>query len=449
MDIPEKVWPKEKIGLWKNVYEGQPPWAYVRRSGLYGRGERRMNMLNCAKVLCDSLSSLTFSNQADIILSDEKMTERVLQVFDENGFWENFPQFLSRAYALGGGALRVYINSGKVCIDYVSADAFVPLGTDRGRVTRGEFYSSFADGKREYLLTEHHSMEMRGGGSVAVIERELRERKGTGYIPADIGLCGLSERDEIVSNSPMFAYFRPILPDPCGESLCGISVLENCMDTIKALDTVFDSFVREFILGRKRIIVPSSCIRTVVDPDTGKIRRYFDTDDEVYQALKCDEEDDLKIIDNTTQLRVEEHTKSINTLLDILCFQTGLSAGTLSFSSGGIKTAQEIRSMETRTQITMQQNRAMAAELIEQCVGAVLTCLALMGENADPSAGVRISFIDTQTHDQSEIISQNISLYKAGLRSGVSAIMSILDCSRSEAAEEMERIERERERSIK
>ena len=72
-----------------------------------------------------------------------------------------------------------------------------------------------------------------------------------------------------------------------------------------------------------------------------------------------------------------------------------------------------------------------------------------MGENADPSAGVRISFIDTQTHDQSEIISQNISLYKAGLRSGVSAIMSILDCSRSEAAEEMERIERERERSIK
>lgn len=175
--------------------------------------------------------------------------------------------------------------------------------------------------------------------------------------------------------------------------MLGLSCFANCTDTLKALDIAFDSFSREFVLGRKRIIVPSSCIRTVVDPDTGRISRYFDTDDEVYQALKCDEEKDLKISDNTCELRVSEHVDAINALLDILCFQTGLSSGTLSFStSGGLKTAAEVKSMETRTEITMQQNRCLAAELIESTVKSIIRCGMLCGEIPKGDISVRVAF---------------------------------------------------------
>lgn len=100
-----------------------------------------------------------------------------------------------------------------------------------------------------------------------------------------------------------------------------------------------------------------------------------------------------EISDNTCELRVSEHVDAINALLDILCFQTGLSSGTLSFStSGGLKTAAEVKSMETRTEITMQQNRCLAAELIESTVKSIIRCGMLCGEIPKGDISVRVVF---------------------------------------------------------
>jgi hypothetical protein len=41
------------------------------------------------------------------------------------------------------------------------------------------------------------------------------------------------------------------------------------------LDIAFDSYQREFKLGKKRILVPDSAIQTVIDPITGQMHRYF------------------------------------------------------------------------------------------------------------------------------------------------------------------------------
>ncbi len=429
---------RERIGLWNAVYSGHPPWEYVKKSGLYGKGERRISALGCGRVLCDSLSALTFSNQADIITDNTAAQGFVMRTLDENAFWENMPSFLSRAFGLGGGVVRTFISGGQVCLDFVGADSFVPTGQERGRVNSGIFRSAVTVGGRRYTLYERHITEKNS----TVIERELYSADGR---QEDVALTGLSERDEFEGCGAMFSYFRPILPDPSGASLCGISVFDGCMDTLKALDTVFDSFVREFILGRKRIIVPSSCIRTVVDPDTGNVSRYFDADDEVYQALKCDEERDLRIIDNTAQLRVGEHTTAINSLLDLLCFQTGLSEGTLSFTGSGVKTAAEIKSMRARTEMTMQQNRALCGEFLEGVVRALISTGIICGELPEMSPQVRISFIDTETTDRSEIIDRNIRLVNAGLRSHTAAVMNILDCSEAEAEKELARIRREDE----
>ncbi len=440
MYLDESIYPKERIELRKDIYEGHPPWERVKKSGLYGRGERRMFSLGCARVLCDCLAALTFSSQADIYTEDEKTRRFILGVLDENSFWENMPAFLSRTYALGSGAVRVYMNEGRVCLDFASAEGFVPLGTHRGRVSDGLFRGIIRRGGKRYTLLEHHRFEK---GRVC-IERRLTDRE-TGE-DTDIRAIGLSEREYTECSVPLFACFRPKMPDPSKPSLCGESAFEGCIDTIHALDTVFDSLVREFVLGRKRIIVPSSCIRTVVDPDTGKISRYFDADDEVYQALCCDDEKDLKIVDNTAVLRVEEHTDAINALLDILCFQTGLSAGTLSFSAGGVKTAAEVRSMQLRTESSMQQYRALCAEFLEDLVQSILACGEMSGEPVRADAHIRISFPDTQTTDIAEMIDRNIRLVDAGLRSKAGAVMNINDCTEDEAEKELERAEKERRR---
>src|SRR5690606_21602688 len=103
------------------------------------------------------------------------------------------------------------------------------------------------------------------------------------------------------------------------------SIFANALDTLKALDIAFDSFISEFRLGKKRIIVPETAIKTVVDPNDGCVKRYFDPSDEVYQAFHFDTVDNQKIIDNSVELRVEEHIAGINALLEILAMQLGFS----------------------------------------------------------------------------------------------------------------------------
>ncbi|MCI7768414.1 MAG: phage portal protein [Oscillospiraceae bacterium] len=434
------------IDVCSNIYRGEPPWAYVKKSGLYGKGERRIAQLGCAKVLCDSLAALTFSSQADIFCQSKAQQDFAMRILQENGFWEKAPAFFSRAYALGGAAIKVYIEGGRVSLDLVSAEDFIPTGSGRCGICEGIFRSAFLRDGRQMVLFEKHGMT----NGHAVIDRRLFEiRNGGGYseIPLDEVFEGLTEHSDIPGmDVPMFTYFRPAGDNNLSDNpLLGLSCFANCSDTLKALDIAFDSFSREFVLGRKRIIVPSSCIRTVVDPDSGRISRYFDADDEVYQALKCDEEQDLKITDNTCELRVSEHVDAINALLDILCFQVGLSSGTLSFnSSGGLKTAAEIKSMETRTEITMQSDRCLAAELIESTVRCIIRCGQMCGAVPLEEVNVRVSFSDRQTVDKNEIIDRNIRLVQAGLLSRVSAVMAALDCSEEDALREIEKIRKER-----
>ena len=93
---------------------------------------------------------------------------------------------------------------------------------------------------------------------------------------------------------------------------------------------MFDSLSREFVLGKKRIIVPAYAVRGEWDA-AGNKKHYFDVNDEVFQAMSTSDAEELKITDNTGELRVTEHVQALGELLDLLCMQAGLSEGALSF----------------------------------------------------------------------------------------------------------------------
>ncbi|MXQ54279.1 hypothetical protein [Shimazuella alba] len=48
-------------------------------------------------------------------------------------------------------------------------------------------------------------------------------------------------------------------------------------------------------------------MKTVVDPSDGCVKRCFDPTDKVYQAFNFDTMDNQKIIDNSVELRIDEH----------------------------------------------------------------------------------------------------------------------------------------------
>ncbi len=429
------------IMRWRAIYENRPAWRSTKKGGLFSRGDRQLSRLNMAKVLCDELAALTFSEQCEIVLDNEDYQRYIDDALNANGFWERLPELLCSAYAMGGAVLKCRLEEGKPCIDYIIADRFIPTKWNGRGVCEGVFISSTAKGADKFNLLEY----CRADGSDFKLYKSASD-SGLGSETALSELYPeLPAEVRYNTDAPMFAYFRPFVSNNADyDTPLGMSVFANAADTLKALDTVFDSFSREFVLGRKRIIVPSGCIRMNVDPETGESVRYFDSDDEAFVALKTEESDGLKITDNTVELRVEQHVSSINALLNILCMQTGLSAGTFSFDAQqGMKTATEIISQESKTARTVKNNKNLLTETIETTVRALVELGIMSGKLSREGYSVTVGWNDNIIIDDNTMIDNNIKLVSAGLKSKVRAIMEVQKCDEVTARAELERINSE------
>ncbi len=428
----------EMMMVWKNIYSGSPPWKVVKRAGLQRGRSRNMSLMNTAKLLCDEFSNKVFAEQVEITTGNDTYDDWLKDFLDREGFWKNIPQFLSRAFAVGGGCIKEYIGEGKVKLNYINGDFFYPSQWDNRHITGGVFGTVTVRDKKYYTYLERHSFT---DGTVTT-ERKLYRSDVEGLLGTEVSVAELYELDEApVTDFPCFQYYKPNISNNLSDLPLGISCFANCTDTLRALDVAFDSFGREFILGRKRIIVPSSCIRTVVNPDTGAVEKYFDTDDEVYQAMQCDEDKDLHIQDNTVVLRVEEHVRAINTLLNILCMQTGLSAGTFSFDmQQGMKTATEVISQESKTAMTVKCHKNLLVETIEGMCRAAFALAQVTGELPAQEYDLAVGFKDSIIIDDNQMIENNINLVNAGLKSKITAIMEIMRCDEETAQAELERV---------
>lgn len=429
------------IMRWRAIYENRPAWRSTKKGGLFSRGDRQLSRLNMAKVLCDELAALTFSEQCEIVLDNEIYQRYIDDALNSNGFRERFPEFLCSAYAMGGAVLKCRLEDSRPCIDYIIADRFIPTKWDGQGVREGIFISSTARGPDWYHLLEYcragsSQFKLYKNGDEKALGKEVALSELYPELPAEV---------KYETTAPMFAYFRPFVSNNADyDTPLGMSVFANSVDTLSSLDMVFDSFSREFILGKKRIIVPSGCIRMNVDPDTGDPVRYFDSDDEAFVALKTEDSDGLKITDNTVDLRVEQHVSSINALLNILCMQTGLSAGTFSFDAQqGMKTATEIISQESKTARTVKNNKNLLTETIETTVRALVELGIMSGKLSRVEYSVTVGWNDNIIIDDNTMIDNNIKLVSAGLKSKIKAIMEVQKCDEETARRELERINSE------
>ncbi len=423
----------KKMNTWRKVFEGHPPWEKVKFHGLKKKEDRPMNMLNTAKVLCDCFADLTFSEQVEITVDNENFQQYITEQLNENGFWKKIPDLLSSAYALGGGCVKVFAENNEPKIDFVHADKFIPVGWNGRGIFDGIFSAVTVSGGKYYTLLERQS--------VGKAEYRLFKSGDGGSLGAETNLSELyGDLPPIVNYGgtvPMFSYFKPAVSNNAEYDVpLGMSIYANALDTLKALDVAFDSFSREFVLGKKRIIIPASCVQTVPDTDTGEPVRYFDANDEAFVALNVEDAEKFKITDNTIELRVEEHVAAINALLNILCFQVGLSAGTLSFDAvQGVKTATEVISQDSKTQRTIKSNKNLLTEMIEGLVHGLISLGVWLEDLKPKEYSVNISWQDNVVIDDNTLIDNTIKLYSAGLLDLERAIAKANKCDENTAAE--------------
>lgn len=414
------------IARWAEIYNGGGDWRYAKRGGLNG-GTRRVAALNTARAVCSELARLCFSEGTTLISADGETQSLLQRVLRENSFEQRFPDFLEKVFALGGGVIKVYWDGG-IKLDFVTADCFAPTAWDSRGIYGGAFGSRVFRNGKSFFLAETQELSADG----LVIENKLFTDDGRAAKLSD-AFDNLAEKSVLSgAKRPLFVYFRAA----GGRGKCpvlGSSVFAGAEDTLKALDIVFDSLNREFVLGKKRIIVPYYAVRGEYD-ENGEIKKYFDANDEVFQALSTTDTEELNIVDNTQTLRVEEHTEAISSLLDLLCMQAGLSEGAICFSDGTLKTAAEVVSRNSRTYRTQSLYRRLIADGLSQLAESICMLAKMAGLLSEQaSEAAEVAFADGVSEDEGTRTDRAIKLYTAGLIGKERALSQIYGISLEQA----------------
>lgn len=472
---------------WKYVYKGfYKAWHVVPAPTIENdRTTRQMESMHAAKAICAELAGMVWSEcnvhvSTGMKLADgqtDPLDDFVQGVLKANNFSQKMQEHIEQSLALGGGGLKAWRDikhdsdgneipeSESIQIGYAMADQFVPIDWDNAKVNGCVFISRKAIKGYYYTRLEWH----RWDGSVYTIDNELykaaiqedgakesQDILGFRY-PLNEIYPFLNEHVEITDlPGALFSYYRtPVANNLDDNSPLGMSIYGNAMETLHALDICYDSFIREFRLGRRRIIVPASSVKQVIDPMTGQPRRYFDASDEVYQAFSTDDPDAMKVQDDTVSLRVDEHIAALNAFLGILCLQVGFSTGTFTFDAHeGLKTATEVISEESKTYKTIVNIQQQLKPAIEQLVRGIINIARLYGMQAegvnfsalsDDDYEVNVDFDDSVLEDKGAKITRGLQLVGAGLQSKKTFLMNNLGMTEEEAQQELDRIAAEKQ----
>ncbi|KYC72301.1 phage portal protein [Heyndrickxia coagulans] len=451
-----------RIEIWKSLYHGRlaqlydSPFHETKWMSVDGTHHKRWRAtMGMPKVVAQEMAKLVFNEKCVINISvsgNDSIEEQLNEILENSHFHKLFQGKLEAMFAMGGLVIKPYYKDGSIHFSFVTADCFLPVQSTNDHIEAGVFLNVTRKGKKFYTLLEWHTWD----GPTYVITNELYESDTEGSLGHKVSLSILYpdiEPETRIENltHPLFVYIKPNLANNFDlDSPLGISIYANAIDTLKSLDVAFDSFQREFILGKKRIMVPQQALRTVVDPATGQMVRYFDVEDEVFKAY-ADTDNEDKIQDISVELRVQEHIDAINALLNILASQLGFSAGTFAFTGGAsVATATQVISENSQTFRTKNSHETVIEAGLKELVHVLVEMMVLYGElsSIPDEIDVTVDFDDSIAEDRIQNANFYMTLVAAELMPKVEAIRRIFDLTEEQAQEWLDRIQQENTQQV-
>ncbi len=395
-----------------------------------GKVQRKLKRysLGMAKTVCEDFATLLLNEKVQISAKDFGALPDLLR---DNRFFERGNRLIEWAFALGTGALVEFIDeNGSPTIDYIRGDLIYPLNWDGDNITECAFGSQRVLGAKKdagegYYVQVH---ERRGGQYY--IRNVWLDKDGKELQPPE----GV-EPESGPFPVPLFQIIRPnainsIDPDsPMGMSIYGAAV-----DQLKAVDLVYDSYVNEFQLGKKRLMVPQSFQQQALQED-GTLKPMFDPNDLIYNVYQVGDNaaDKLQAVD--MELRAEAHDQGLQRMVDLLSKRCGLGIGRYRVADGGAKTATEVISEDSDLYQSVKRHEKPLERAI---IGMVRALSTLSG--GSPDLDVAVEFDDSIFEDTGTTIARNIQLVSAGLKSKRAAIMEIAGCDEAEADKRLQEI---------
>ncbi len=436
--------------IWKSWYRGNVNDFHYYTATVNGKTVKceRLTM-NMPKKLCEDIAKLLWTEKTRIELSNAKATKRLWEVLDskENSFTVNFPIFLEKGCALGTGVLIEYKNNeDKTIIDYLMGDVVIPYKYTNsyisGLITISRFSETAKKDKKIYYThITYHEYEKGVYRRLNELYKSNTETELGKEIDFETLFPNVKESEEIETTTPRFQVFKPNLANNYDtDSPMGISVLANSIDRFKAIDMKYDSFFREFKLGKKRILVDPTAMKATTTADTEgntHLVQYFDTEDEAYVGINGMEDQPVKEID--FKLRAQEHIDGINAELNWLSSNIGLGSNFYKFDGNTLyKNQQEVMSENSEAFRTKVHYDIIVNDVLYDLIKVICEM-----------EGIKTTKI-TIVPDDSIIEDKNTEQLRAqqevavGLKSKKSYLMDVKGMSEEEAELELQRIQEEK-----
>ena len=407
--------------------------------------------MNMPKKICEDMAKLLWTEKTQIQLKRKKDTIKLWSILDNkvNNFTTNFPIFIEQVMALGNGALIEYKDNGVTTIDYVTGDLVIPYKYTNsyvyGLITVSR-YSEIEDAetnKEKTFYYTHITYHEHENGKYKR-KHELYKSENDNELGNEINFNeiypDIEKEDEIETDVPYFQVLKPNLANNLDmSSPLGISIFANSIDRFKAIDLKYDSFSREFVLGKKRILVDNTTLKAKAIPnENGKIDyvQQFDANDEVYVAVEGMEKQPAKEIDFT--LRTKDHIDAINAELNWLSSNVGLGENYYKFDGVSVKTATEVISENSKAFRTRTRHLINVNDVVYDLVRAICHI-----EGIDAS-DIVITPDDSIITDKNAEKTLALMEVQQGLKSKKSYLIKFEGMTEQQAQEELDKINEEK-----
>lgn len=415
-----------KIKLWKSWYDGK-----VRNFHNYKvfNGVEKVSCerysLGMGKKVCEDWANLLMNEKVKITLEGEKEQAFFDNVCENNNFAVKMSEMQEMKSAYGTTAYVPRIVGAEVVgdkvkkasaieIDYVTADYIYPLSWSNGKITECAFASAANVGGKKYLYLQIHHL-VKG---VYDIDNVIFEVSGTSCKRANLSdVKGYEHIPAVVhteSENRQFVIDRLNIANNIDVSLpMGIAVFANAIDQLKGVDVAYDSYVNEFVLGKKRIMVKPEAQKSLDGEPV------FDANDVAFYVLPEDSKADTFLKEIDMNLRTEEHNKGMQDMLNALSSKCGFGENHYKYENGNLTTATEVISANSTMFRTIKKHEIiLESVLVEFCRILLRLGKAYMDSSLNPDVEISIDFDDSIIEDKNAEFNRDRQMLADGTLNG-------------------------------
>lgn len=422
------------------------------------RKHRKLNHLPIARTASKKIASLVYNEQAEITANDDTLNDFLNDMLGNDRFNKNFERYLESCLALGGLAMRPYVDGDKIRVAFIQAPVFLPLQSNTQDVSSAAILTKTikSEGKNNvyYTLVEFHEWVTKDGDtygstkdkSLYRITNELYKSRTDSTLGERVNLSELYPDLEPVTvlkdlSRPLFTYLKtPGMNNKDINSPLGLSIFDNAKTTIDFINRTYDEFMWEVKMGQRRVIVPEQMTQLKVQDEQGDItfKRRFDVEQNVYMQIAAGNMDSGNITDLTTPIRSSDYISAIAEGLKLFEMQIGVSNGMFTFDGQGVKTATEIVSENSDT----YQMRNSIVALVEQSIRELCVSMCELGKAVGLYKGtipelddISVNLDDGVFTDRHAELDYWMKMVAAGLAPKTMAIAKTLNVTEEQAEE--------------